>query len=77
MNRDTATINQVLRDLSPRQRQEIVSEALLAALQDMPDEERRKIQKMAEELSDRIRNVGNRIALEVLGVIGTLWARQS
>ena len=77
MNRDALTISQVLRDLGPRQRQEVVSEALAAALQDMPEEERGKIQKMAEELSDRIRNVGDRIALEILGVIGTLWARQS
>ena len=73
---DALTIAQVLRGLGPREREEITAAAFEAALQALPEADRLAIQRLASVLSDRVRGIGDRMALEVLGAIGVLWAGQ-
>lgn len=73
---DALTIAQVLRGLGPREREEITTAAFETALQALPEADRLAIQRLANVLSDRVRGIGDRMALEVLGAVGVLWAGQ-
>ena len=70
------TIAQILRDLGPREREEITAAAFEAALQALPKADRLVLQRLADVLSDRVRGIGDQTALAILGAIGTLWAGQ-
>ena len=73
---DALIIAQVLRGLGPREREEIMAAAFAAALQALPEAARLAIRRLANVLSDRVRGIGDRMALEVLGAVGVLWAGQ-
>lgn len=73
---DALIIAQVLRGLGPREREEIMAAAFEAALQALPEADRLAIRRLANVLSDRVRGIGDRMALEVLGAVGVLWAGQ-
>jgi len=70
------TVAQVLRDLAPREREVITTAAFEAALQALPAADRLALQRLANTLSDRVRDVGDRMALDILGAVGVLWAGQ-
>jgi hypothetical protein len=71
---DALTIAQVLRGLGPREREEITAAAFDAALQALPEADRLAIHRLANVLSDRVRGIGDRMALDILGAVGVLWA---
>jgi len=71
---EALAIAQVLRDLGPREREEITAAAFEAALQALPEAERLAIRRSAEALTGRVRGVGGRMALSILGAVGILWA---
>lgn len=73
---DALTIAQVLHGLGPREREEITTAAFDAAFQALPEADRLAIQRLANVLSDRVRGIGDRMAMEVLGAVGVLWAGQ-
>ena len=71
---DALTVAQALRDLGPRERDEITGAVFNAALQALPEADRLALQRLANTLSDRVRGVGDRMALDILGAVGVLWA---
>ena len=73
---DAITVAQVLRGLGPREREEITAAAFEAALQALPEADRLAVQRLGNVLSDRVRGIGDRMALEVLGAVGLSWAGQ-
>jgi hypothetical protein len=76
---DALTVAQVLRDLGPREREEITTAAFESALQALPEVDRMAVQRTAGKLSGRVRGIGNRTALATplgVGAIGVLWAGQ-
>lgn len=73
---DALAVAQVLRNLGPREREEIAAAAFEAALQALPEADRLALRGLATQLSDRVRGIGERTALSILGAVGVLWAGQ-
>lgn len=75
-NVDALTVAQVLRGLGPREREEITTATFEAALESLPEADRVALQRLVKVLSDRVRGVGDQMALDILGAVGVLWAGQ-
>jgi hypothetical protein len=73
-NGDTPTVAQVLRALGPREREEMITAAFALALEALPEADRAALRRMARDLSEQWRGIGERMALSILGAIGVLWA---
>lgn len=74
---DARTVTQILRDLPPRERDEVLAGAVTSALAALPEADRAALKRMAGDLTDTVRGIGDRTALAVLGAIGMLWAGRS
>jgi hypothetical protein len=72
-NGDAATVRQVLKNLEPRARQQLLAECLASAFETLPASEQNALRAMQQALADQIRNLGDKTTLEILGAMGLLW----
>ena len=71
---EALAVAQALRNLGPREREEMTVAAFEAALAALPEAERLAVRRSAEALTGRVRGVGDRMALSIVGAIGVFWA---
>jgi hypothetical protein len=71
---DVTILQRILRDLEPDTRQQLLAECLASALAALPTSEQKAIRAMQGALAGRIRNLGDKRALEILGAVGRLWS---
>jgi len=74
INAEALAVAQALRNLGPREREEITNAAFEAALATLPEAERLAVRRSAEALTGRVRGVGDRMALSIVGAVGVFWA---